>query len=139
MWRRRTCRHTAQRYTLNVMKQPKYLALKILLILLPTTAYAHGEQIFILVYSDLAFITLAFICLLFVKFKYASNLLIFILLVFLTVVKYLLPFPHYMFLLDESLIMKVIAVVIHIFPTIIICWIAIIVLKKYKFKKGIEP
>ena len=111
----------------------------ILILLLPSAAYAHGEQIAILLFSDAVFVVLASILLIFVKFRYASKTLLFAMIIVMTLLKYLLPFPQYILLLEDSILLKSLAVVIHIGPTILICWIATVLLKRQKIKKDVQP
>lgn len=118
----------------------KNLLIQIISILfLPSVAFAHGEQIIILVFSDAIFLILASIFLIFAKFRYASKSLIFFLIVALTFLKYLFPVPQYILLLEDSILLKGLSIAIHIVPTIIVCWISSVLLTRKKIKKGIQP
>ena len=121
------------------MKKNGSLIQIILVFFLPSIAYEHGEQIIILIFSDVIFMAVAVISLIFVKFRYASKSLIFVLVIALTFLKYLFPVPQYFLLLKDSLFLNVLAVAIHIGPTIIICWIASVLLRIHKIKKGVQP
>lgn len=84
-------------------------------------AHAHGEQVVVLLFSDILFLVISIIFFFIWNQRGVSKVLLFTILISLTIIKYLLPFPYINLLLSGSISQIALAIFVHIFPTIIVC------------------